>query len=79
MADAKGVVSHSGCVGFGLERIALALIRHHGFNAQAWPRDVRALLWGDTQRTLHTRWLAVAARPRRRRSERQRYERGRPE
>jgi seryl-tRNA synthetase len=40
---------HSACVGFGMERIALALFRHHGFDLRAWPGDVRALLWGETQ------------------------------
>jgi seryl-tRNA synthetase len=44
-----GSVAHTGCVGFGMERITLALFRHHGFDVNAWPDDVRALLWGDTQ------------------------------
>jgi seryl-tRNA synthetase len=43
-----GSVAHTGCVGFGMERITLALFRHHGFDVNAWPDDVRALLWGDT-------------------------------
>jgi hypothetical protein len=44
-----GSVAHTGCVGFGMERITLALFRHHGLDVNAWPDDVRALLWGDTQ------------------------------
>jgi seryl-tRNA synthetase len=50
IADATGsTVPHSSCVGFGLERITLALFRHHGFDVQAWPADVRRLLWRDTE------------------------------
>lgn len=44
--SADGGVAHSACVGFGLERLALALLRHHGFATARWPRAVRALLWG---------------------------------
>ena len=36
-----GEVAHSACVGFGLERIALALFKRHGLDAAAWPREVR--------------------------------------
>jgi hypothetical protein len=32
-----------------MERITLALFRHHGLDVNAWPDDVRALLWGDTE------------------------------
>ncbi len=41
---ADGAVAHSACVGFGLERIALALFRAHGFDAGTWPREVRDVL-----------------------------------
>lgn len=44
-----GSTAHTGCVGFGMERITLALFKHHGLDVNAWPDDVRALLWGDTQ------------------------------
>ncbi|MPW19860.1 amino acid--[acyl-carrier-protein] ligase [Paraburkholderia sp. CNPSo 3157] len=44
-----GSVAHTGCVGFGMERITLALFRHHGLDVNTWPDDVRALLWGDTK------------------------------
>jgi seryl-tRNA synthetase len=49
IACADGSVAHTGCVGFGMERITLALFRHHGLDVNAWPDDVRALLWGDTK------------------------------
>ncbi|MBE7941342.1 MULTISPECIES: amino acid--[acyl-carrier-protein] ligase [Ramlibacter] len=42
---AGGATAHTACLGFGLERVALALIRTHGFEPAAWPDDVRALLW----------------------------------
>jgi seryl-tRNA synthetase len=41
---ADGAVAHSACVGFGLERIALALFKKHGFRLEAWPREVRDVL-----------------------------------
>ncbi|MEI9423368.1 amino acid--[acyl-carrier-protein] ligase [Mesorhizobium sp. Cs1299R1N1] len=42
---ADGSLCHSACVGFGLERVALALFRHHGPDVNAWPPAVRAVLW----------------------------------
>lgn len=44
ISTADGNVAHSACVGFGLERIALALFRTHGFRLEAWPREVRDVL-----------------------------------
>jgi seryl-tRNA synthetase len=41
---ADGRTAHSACVGFGLERIALALYRHHGFNRSTWPSSAREVL-----------------------------------
>ena len=46
LATADGETAHTACVGFGLERIALALLRHHGVDVEAWPADVRRILWG---------------------------------
>ena len=40
-------VAHTACVGFGMERVALALFRTHGFDPLDWPRTVRRRLWGD--------------------------------
>jgi seryl-tRNA synthetase len=39
-----GADAHSACIGFGLERIALALFRKHGFTPSQWPPGVRAVL-----------------------------------
>ncbi len=41
-----GEVAHTACVGFGMERVALALFRHHGLDVKGWPASVRAALWG---------------------------------
>jgi seryl-tRNA synthetase len=41
---ASGERSQTACVGFGLERVALALFRHHGLNPDLWPRAVREIL-----------------------------------
>ena len=41
---ASGEVAHTACVGFGLERIALALYRRHGFVRTQWPSPVREAL-----------------------------------
>jgi seryl-tRNA synthetase len=46
LRQADGSVAHTACVGFGLERIALALLAHHGLDPAAWPAAVRAQLWG---------------------------------
>jgi seryl-tRNA synthetase len=40
-----GEVASTACLGFGLERVTLALIKTHGFDPLAWPTEVRALLW----------------------------------
>jgi seryl-tRNA synthetase len=42
---ASGEPAHTACLGFGLERIALALVRAHGLEPQTWPAEVRAELW----------------------------------
>jgi seryl-tRNA synthetase len=39
-----GATSHTACVGFGLERIALALLRTHGVQVRSWPVVVRSAL-----------------------------------
>jgi hypothetical protein len=41
---ADGAVAHSACVGFGLERIALALFKKHGLALSAWPASVKNAL-----------------------------------
>jgi seryl-tRNA synthetase len=40
---ASGELAHTACLGFGLERIALALLRAHGLDPDGWPDDVRAI------------------------------------
>lgn len=35
-----GEVAHSACLGFGLERVAMALMRRHGTDVGSWPSDV---------------------------------------
>jgi seryl-tRNA synthetase len=42
---ADGGVAHTACLGFGLERITMALLRAHGLDPEAWPDEVRAELW----------------------------------
>ncbi len=42
---ADGGVAHTACVGFGMERVALALFKHHGLDVQKWPAAVRKELW----------------------------------
>ncbi len=39
-----GSNAHTACVGFGLERIALALFKWHGFDIGAWPARTRKTL-----------------------------------
>jgi seryl-tRNA synthetase len=41
---ADGAVAHSACVGFGLERVALALFKTHGLDPRKWPAHVRNVL-----------------------------------
>jgi seryl-tRNA synthetase len=43
----NGERAHTGCIGFGLERIALALLRHHDLDLERWPAPVRKALWGQ--------------------------------
>jgi seryl-tRNA synthetase len=42
---ADGGVAHTACLGFGLERITLALFRTHGLDVETWPTAVRGELW----------------------------------
>lgn len=41
---ADGTSAHSACLGFGLERIALALFATHGFEPSRWPAEVHRRL-----------------------------------
>jgi seryl-tRNA synthetase len=42
---ADGSVAHTACLGFGQERIVLALLYIHGFEPAAWPAEVCDELW----------------------------------
>lgn len=40
-----GAAASTACLGFGLERVALALLKTHGLRPDGWPAEVRAELW----------------------------------
>lgn len=40
---ATGAVAHTACLGYGLERIVLALLATHGPDPSAWPGELRGL------------------------------------
>jgi seryl-tRNA synthetase len=40
-----GQIANTACLGFGLERIVMALFKTHGFETQHWPAEVRSALW----------------------------------
>jgi seryl-tRNA synthetase len=40
-----GQTAHTACVGFGIERVTLALLATHGLDPKAWPAGVRGALW----------------------------------
>ena len=42
---AQGEVAHTACLGFGLERIVMALFKTHGMQSANWPHSVREQLW----------------------------------
>lgn len=41
---ADGSPAHTSCVGFGVERVTLALFKTHGLDPRGWPPSVRATL-----------------------------------
>jgi seryl-tRNA synthetase len=41
----KGETAQTACLGFGMERIILALFKTHGLNPAEWPTAVRSKLW----------------------------------
>jgi hypothetical protein len=43
---AAGEVATTACVGFGLERLVLALFSQHGFEPARWPRPMREVVFG---------------------------------
>jgi seryl-tRNA synthetase len=48
--DANGEPAHTGCVAFGMDRLAVALFHTHGIDTTAWPRAAREAL-GLAQQT----------------------------
>jgi seryl-tRNA synthetase len=44
IAQPNGEIAHSACVGFGLDRMTLALARAHGTDPAGWPQAVRSEL-----------------------------------
>ena len=40
-----GRIANTACLGFGLERIVMALFKTHGFEVQKWPHEVTGRLW----------------------------------
>ena len=44
LRDKYGETSHTGCVAFGMDRLAVALFATHGLDTEAWPSGVRAAL-----------------------------------
>jgi len=41
---ADGAVGNTACLGFGLERVTMALFKHHGFDTDRWPQALRERL-----------------------------------
>lgn len=44
LQTSTGEVAHTACMGVGVERTALALFKHHGFDTAKWPKKVRDAL-----------------------------------
>ena len=45
IATEDGNVANTACLGFGLERIVMALFKTHGFDPESWPQNARQQLW----------------------------------
>jgi len=43
--SSDGAEAHTACLGFGMERVTMALFKVHGFDVAAWPAGVRSQLW----------------------------------
>jgi len=42
--DAHGELAHTGCVAFGMDRLAVALFANHGLQTALWPASTRRAL-----------------------------------
>ncbi len=40
-----GALASTACLGFGMERVCMALFKHHSFDPAKWPAAVREKLW----------------------------------
>jgi seryl-tRNA synthetase len=40
-----GAVANTACLGFGLERVTMALLKEHGCDPDKWPASIRKILW----------------------------------
>ncbi len=40
----NGELAHSGCVAFGMDRLAVAMFAIHGLDTKGWPQAVRTAL-----------------------------------
>ncbi len=47
--SADGEVAHTACLGFGMERVTMALFVAHGYVPAQWPQAVRERLWPGGQ------------------------------
>jgi len=45
ITTATGEVAHSTCFGWGMDRIALAMVHRHGTDPERWPEEIRTRLW----------------------------------
>jgi seryl-tRNA synthetase len=45
ITTSDGELAHTACVGFGVERITLALLATHGLDPATWPNEVQQALW----------------------------------
>ncbi len=41
---ANGDYAHTACLGFGIDRLVIGLLKPHGFDIKAWPASVRGVL-----------------------------------
>ncbi len=44
ISDCSGQPAHTGCVAFGMDRLAVAMFATHGVDTDKWPAGVRQLL-----------------------------------
>ncbi|MDQ2639169.1 MAG: amino acid--[acyl-carrier-protein] ligase [Pseudomonadota bacterium] len=43
--QSDGRIANTACLGFGLERVTMALLKEHGFDPGKWPSEARGILW----------------------------------